>query len=99
MPPALLAALLTRVKRAVKPRGAKVALARDLGVPKQRVTQWLKEHNAPTAEDALRLLEWVTAAEAQQKKTPPMLLTSTGRKTRKSKVTTNEKAKSDRRKR
>jgi plasmid maintenance system antidote protein VapI len=83
MPTAKLAALLNRVKRLTRAPGAKSALARTLSVPRQRVTHWINEHKSPSAEDALRLLEWVTAAEAQQKKRPARVSARAGQKARK----------------
>jgi len=92
----MLQQLLIRVRRATIKRGAKKALADALGVQKAQVSQWLAGKRSPNAEDALRLLKWVTTAEAQQKETPAVLQAQPGRLTRKSKVTSNEKAKSDR---
>lgn len=97
MPPDLYVQLLVRTKRALKARGMKSALAQRLGVPRQRVTEWLSGAGAPTAAKTLELLAWVEATEAsQQQKTPDVLLTRPGQKTRKSKTTSDEKAKSDR---
>lgn len=95
----MLQQLLARVSRATMEHGAKKALADALGVQKAQVSQWLTSKRSPNAEDTLRLLEWVTTAEAKQKKEPSGGDTPKGRVTRKSKNTTNEKAKSDRRKR
>ena len=74
----------------------KAVLARSLGVSQARVSHWLHGVSAPNAEDALRLLEWVTETEAKQQKTAAVLVTPRRRMTRKSKNTSNEKAKSDR---
>lgn len=80
MPPDLYAKLISRIERAVKKRGAKARLARCMGVPRQRVTEWLTGAGAPTAAKTLELLAWVEAAEASQQKkrgggadTPPPL--------------------------
>lgn len=88
--------LFSRIRRLTKTRGLKAALADALGVVPQRLHEWLSGDYEPGGETTLQLLEWVTAAEAKPKKTPPMLVTSTGRLTRQSKSTSHEKAKSDR---
>lgn len=59
--------LRERVKIVARPYGAKSRIARDLGVTRQAVDQWIKRSTAPTADTTLRLLEWVAAEEAQQK--------------------------------
>lgn len=74
----------------------KLELALAMGVSQARVSQWLHRANAPNAEDALRLLEWVTAAEDQQKQTAAALRTPRRLKDPKSKSKTNERTKSDR---
>ncbi len=62
--------LLSRVSLATKARGRKVALAKFLNVPQPRVSEWIHGNGEPSGENALRLLEWVTAEEAQQKESP-----------------------------
>jgi transcriptional regulator with XRE-family HTH domain len=53
----------------LSPAGAKAKLARHLGVTRQAVSEWIRRENrAPSAEYALRLLEWVTAEEVKQSK-------------------------------
>jgi hypothetical protein len=59
--------LVTRLKTATSKHGAKAQLAREFGVSKQVVHAWLTGEGTPGAENTLRLLEWVTAKEAQQK--------------------------------
>jgi hypothetical protein len=44
----------------------KTKLARHLGVPPQRIRDWLAGERFPGGETALQLLEWVTAEEAKQ---------------------------------
>jgi transcriptional regulator with XRE-family HTH domain len=89
--------LFSRVRRLTKARGSKAALAGALGVPPQRLHEWLSGSVEPGGETTLLLLQWVIAAEATtQKKTAAMLVTPQRRMTRKSKSTSNEKAKSDR---
>jgi DNA-binding transcriptional regulator YiaG len=61
-----LPALIDRLRKVTKGHGKKSALARTLGVPPQRVREWLAEEVAPGGETTLRLLEWVTAEEAKQ---------------------------------
>ncbi len=99
MPPALLALLIARVERATRRRGERSALARELGVPRQRVNQWLRHGVAPSAEVALQLQNWVNDPARKQQKEPGRGATRPGRMTRTDKSTSNEKAKSDRRKR
>jgi transcriptional regulator with XRE-family HTH domain len=88
--------LMSRLKGATSDRGSKSALARQLGVPPQRINDWLNGTSVPGGEVALQMLEWVTAKEAQSKpkKRAGSALTRPALKTRKSKSTTNEKAKS-----
>jgi transcriptional regulator with XRE-family HTH domain len=74
--------------------GAKAALAREFRVTPQAVAEWLSGASAPTAETTLRLLEWVTAEEAKQKKAPEVRSTQPARKTRKKKARSNAKQKS-----
>jgi transcriptional regulator with XRE-family HTH domain len=59
--------LLDRVRRGTKAKGQKAALAKFLNVSQSRVSEWLRGKNEPGGEITLRLLEWVTAQEAQQK--------------------------------
>jgi transcriptional regulator with XRE-family HTH domain len=69
--------LLGRVSKAVAARGKKAALAKFLNVSPSRVSDWLHGNGEPTGKITLRLLEWVTAEEAEQNKsrgiaeTPP----------------------------
>lgn len=89
--------LQKRLIAATSQRGAKSALAQAFGVTQPAISQWLSGDNLPNAENTLRLLEWVTAAEMlNQKKTAAVLITPQRRMTRKSKSKTNEKTKSDR---
>jgi transcriptional regulator with XRE-family HTH domain len=61
--------LLRRLRDVVEERGKKAELARFLGVPMPRVSEWLSGERYPRAEITLALLEWVQAEEkAQQKK-------------------------------
>jgi DNA-binding phage protein len=90
--------LLVRVRRLVDAPGAKAGLARELGVTRQAVNKWLTEEGAPSAEITLRLLEWVEAAEAQQKTDPGGASTPPGQMAQQRKSTINEKPKPGRRK-
>ena len=50
----------------LKKRGAKANLARELGVPRQRLTEFFVTRSAaPDAEHALLLLLWVGSRQAQ----------------------------------
>ncbi len=52
----------TLIERELKPRGSKVRLARYLGIPKQRLQDFLKGRSRlPDAELTLRMLHWVAA--------------------------------------
>jgi hypothetical protein len=51
----------------LKPHGAKVRLARYLGIPKQRVSDYLKNGSRmPDAEMLLRMLSWLAHKQAGQ---------------------------------
>ena len=57
--------LAAEARRLIRKRGEKVNLGRFLGVPRQRVHQYLMEKSAgPDAERTLRLLLWVRARRA-----------------------------------
>lgn len=59
------------LQAALKPYGAKVRLARYLGVPKQRVTDFLKgRRRLPDAELTLRLVHWL--AETREGRDPSL---------------------------
>jgi transcriptional regulator with XRE-family HTH domain len=88
--------LRVRLAAATEKYGARAALAREFGVTPQAVAEWLSGASAPTAETTLRLLEWVTAEEAQskQKKRAGSGSTRPALKTRKRKSTSHEKTNS-----
>jgi len=49
----------------LKPYGAKARLARYLGIPKQRLTDYLKGlRRMPDAETALQMLNWLAQKRA-----------------------------------
>lgn len=53
--------LATELRRELKPAGAKARLARYLGIPRQRLNDFLKlKSRLPDAELTLRLLHWLT---------------------------------------
>lgn len=54
--------------RLTSKRGAKAALAREMGVTRQAVDQWLSGKTAPSADLMLRLLEWAVKEQAKQKR-------------------------------
>ena len=73
--------LRLRLVNATAIRGEKAALARELGVHRQSVGLWLSESAVmPSAETTLHLLEWVKAAEAQQKTKRRQCVNTTGAK-------------------
>jgi transcriptional regulator with XRE-family HTH domain len=92
-------ALKSRLKDATRATGSKSALAREFGVTRQAVSQWLSGETAPTAEATLRLLDWVERKEAQQKNRGDRVAARPPQTTRKSKSTSNEKAKPNQKKR
>jgi DNA-binding transcriptional regulator YiaG len=57
--------LLKRVALLTKPKGMKTELAKTLGVPQSRISEWLKDRGSPTADVALKLLRWVEQREAK----------------------------------
>ena len=61
--------LIDRAKRACEPRGSghRKRLAKFLGVPMPRISEWLSGAKTPAGPTTLRLLEWVTAEEAKPK--------------------------------
>ena len=78
------ARLRKRLNAATSQRGKKSELARYLNVPPARVLEWLAGLHEPGAEVTLRMLEWVTAQEANHKPKTPGSATNTarGRQTR-----------------
>ena len=86
--------LFARVKRATSLYGEKSNLARFIGVPPQRVNDWLNGSCEPSGETTLLLLEWVLMDEGkQQKKHAGSGCTQPALKTRNQKSTSNEKPK------
>lgn len=88
--------LFVSVCRLTRDRGLKRRLAEFLGVHPSRLSEWISGVCEPGGEVTLQLLEWVTATKAKQKQEADRASTRPARMTRNSKVTTNEKAKSDR---
>lgn len=97
VPPASWKELRLRLEAALGASGAQAALARSFGVSTAAVSQWLSGATTPKADTALRLLQWVTVAEAKQKKSAGGAETRPALKTRKRK-SKHEKPRSDRRK-
>lgn len=62
--------------------GAQSAIAENIGVSRQAVSDWLSGKSSPGAEMTLRLLNWVRAIEAQKEETLPALERGQGRRTR-----------------
>lgn len=55
------------LREELKPYGTKVRLARYLGIPKQRVTDFLKNGSRmPDAETLLRMLNWLAHKQSGQ---------------------------------
>lgn len=50
--------LIEHLKKVTAPRGAKSALAREFNVTRQAVNQWLSGESNPSADIAIRLLNW-----------------------------------------
>jgi transcriptional regulator with XRE-family HTH domain len=90
--------LRSRIRALTDRHGARAQLAREFEVTPQAVAEWLSGASAPTAETTLRLREWVSEAEAKQKKRAGSATTRPALKTRKSKSNKHEKAKSSRKK-
>jgi transcriptional regulator with XRE-family HTH domain len=61
-----MAALIERLGRLTEPVGMKGKLAKALGVPQPRVSEWLSGKNAPGGETTLKMLRWVQEQESQQ---------------------------------
>ena len=86
--------LLGAARRLTKSRGMKTRLAKDLGVPLPRVSDWLAGNYLPSGKRALQLREWVHhAQEVQQNQSPGSATTPPGRKTQ-SKASNEKKPKS-----
>jgi transcriptional regulator with XRE-family HTH domain len=58
--------LLGRLNKATEKRGQKTELASWLGVPPQRVTDWLSARTEPSGEYTLQLLQWVELQERKK---------------------------------
>lgn len=52
--------------KALKTPGARARLARYLGVPRQRITDFTKGRRLPDGETTLRLLHWLVATRGGQ---------------------------------
>jgi len=63
---AKLPALIKRLNEATKERGTKTALAKFIGVPLPKISQWLSGEHEPGGETTLRLLQWVEQQECQK---------------------------------
>ena len=80
-PPLTLTALLDRVRASTREHGAQKALALRLKVKPQHLNRWLTGLAEPGGATTLRLLEWVTAAEASQKEEAGRVAARPARKT------------------
>jgi DNA-binding transcriptional regulator YdaS (Cro superfamily) len=77
--------LRQKLERVLQKRGAKIALARKIGVSPSSVSEWLAGVSTPTAEAALFLQEWVPAEEARQKASRELVSPSPRQKAQKRK--------------
>ena len=91
--PAPIESLIARLRLATVAKGKKTELAKSLGMPLVRISQWLSGSREPGGDTTLRLLEWVRAEEAKAK-TPSGAVTPPGAKTR-SRKSSNEKPESN----
>lgn len=58
-------ALAAMLRTALKPYGAKARLARYLGLPRQRLNDYLKSRSRlPDAELTLRMIHWLAETQA-----------------------------------
>ena len=91
--------LLRRLAHATREHGKKAALAKHLNLTMPRISEWLSGVKEPGGKNTLRLLEWVTAEEANQIKSPGNVSPSPRPKTRKpNEVHENKHPKSGRKK-
>ncbi len=81
MKPLALNELLEMTRQVVEPAGAKAALAKYLGVPQSRVSEWLGGKYSPSGEIVLRLLAWVSDPALQQKTLGSVTSTAKGKST------------------
>ena len=63
---AILPALIKRLQEATKERGSKTALAKFMGLPLPKISQWLSGEHEPGGENTLKLLHWVEQQERQK---------------------------------
>jgi transcriptional regulator with XRE-family HTH domain len=96
--PSTIRQLMERIQERTQGRGSRAKLATTLGVPPQRLNDWIHGRNIPNGEAALQLLKWVEAEEAktQQQSNPGTVDAVPGRVTRNRKLSINEKPKSGR---
>ena len=60
-----------RLRHHLEPRGAKTVLAREIGLPRQRLNEFLREGSAmPDAERTLMLVAWLIRKETQKPTEP-----------------------------
>lgn len=78
--------LQRHLRAATRRYGAQAELARKVGVTPQAVAEWLSDASAPTADNALQILYWVTEDEAKQKQGAGSAVTRPARKTQVRKI-------------
>lgn len=97
MPPSLLQDTLEIVRQRTSHPGGQSTLAKEIGVDRQRVSDWLKGRVEPNGEMALRLRDWVARTPEINTKKPARVTARTGEATRTAKSKSNEKDQSTRR--
>lgn len=89
--------LRAKLRVKLSAHGASSALAAELGVSRQAVSQWLNGEAFPGTEHTLALREWVAVPASETKqKDPVRVVARTGKATRSKKPTSNEKIKPSR---
>ena len=71
--------LLGKVRRLTEGKGMKAKLAKCLGVPQSRISEWLAGKYEPSGEITLRLLHWVEQQEPQPNTPGSITITAKGK--------------------
>jgi transcriptional regulator with XRE-family HTH domain len=91
--------LRSRLEKVTRRPGARAALAREFDVSTAAVSQWLSGVSAPTADNTVRLANFVERAEANQKQNAgPVSETRPAKRSKKGRSKQNEKPNSNRKK-
>jgi transcriptional regulator with XRE-family HTH domain len=59
--------IMRRASKLLAAPGSKVALAKELGVPRSRISDWLMGRRVPDGNTMLALLNWVLERERETK--------------------------------